>query len=90
MPFFVVEGAEISDIEQGDAIGETKRNNLVRGMMQRIARHPFHFLADPVLCSVEPFAPPGSGFRSTPLFLELGQGFGPALLDGPQATTRHR
>ena len=85
MPFSVVEGAEISGIEQGDAIGETKRDKLVRGMMQSIARHSFYFLADPVLRPVEPLAPTRPGFRASPLLAQLRLRFGSPLLDRAEA-----
>ena len=48
MPFFVVEGAEIARVKDGDSVDETKRHDLLRSMMQGIADDPFHFLAGSV------------------------------------------
>ena len=40
MPFFVVEGAQIPRVEDRDAKKEAKRDELIRCMMQGIARDP--------------------------------------------------
>lgn len=89
MPLFVVEGAEIARVQDGDSVGETKRDDLIRSMMQGITGDSFHFLAGPVSGSVEALASPGSGFRSTSLLPQLGLRFGATLLDRTQASTRH-
>ncbi len=56
MPFFVVEGAEIARVKNGDSVGETKRDDLIRSMMQGIADDPFHFLAGSVSGAVQTLA----------------------------------
>ncbi len=56
MPFFIVEAAEIARVKDGDSGRETKRDDLIRSMMQGIARDPFHFLADSISGSVQMLA----------------------------------
>jgi len=85
MSFFVVEGAEIPRVKDRNSVSEAKRDDLIGGMMQRIAGNPFGFLTGAVSRPVEAFPPPRPGLRAAPLLLELGQRFSAALLDRAEA-----
>ena len=90
VPFLVVEGTKIPRVQDRNSVSEAKRDDLIGGMMQCIAGNPFRFLAGAVSRPVKAFPPPGPGFRAAPLFLELGQRFGAALLNGAEAPTGDR
>jgi hypothetical protein len=90
VPFFVLEGPKIPRIEHGDPVSKTERHNLVRGMMQGVARHPFDFLAGTMPCAVQTLTPTRSRLRACPFFSQLGLRFGVTLLHGPQAPAGYR
>ena len=48
MSFVVIEGAQIPRVQDGNAVSEAKRDDLIGRMMQRIAGDPFRFLTGAV------------------------------------------
>jgi hypothetical protein len=82
MPCVLVQRAEIACIEDRDVMQNAEFPNLIGGMMQGITGYALDFLAQTAPCAVETLAPSRSGLRAAPLFLELGQPFGPTLFDG--------
>ncbi|NMP25256.1 hypothetical protein, partial [Sulfobacillus harzensis] len=88
--FVVVERAEIAGIQDGDAGGQTKRDDLIGGVMQRVACHALDFFASAMPCVIQALTPSRPGFRAGAFLPELGLGFRTALLDGPEAPTGYR